>query len=210
MVAAIDQILGEAGWTRDQLCGVGVGCAGPVSAHTGVINNPYTLPTWEACDIVTPLAAEFDRPAYLENDADAAALGEWFAGAGRGAASVVMLTLGTGVGGGVVLEGRVYRGTHGEHPELGHLPVDPNGPECYCGTRGCLESIASGTALAAAGAVAGLADSRAVLAAAAAGNEAARRIVERAGGAENGDLDDPAHVHAGADRVGRRNRRPAF
>jgi glucokinase len=88
-----------------------------------------------------------------------------------------MLTLGTGVGGGVVLDGRVYRGAQGEHPELGHMPIDPAGPACYCGTRGCLESIAAGPALAAAGASAGFADARALLGAAAQGDPRALETV---------------------------------
>ena len=145
MVEAAGQVLAEAGWARGDLSGIGVGCTGPVSAERGVINNPYTLPTWSECPIVERLEAIFHRPAFLENDADAAALGECFAGGARGQRRMVMLTLGTGVGGGVVIDGRVYRGTRGEHPELGHIPIDPAGPACYCGTRGCLEAIASGT-----------------------------------------------------------------
>ncbi len=185
MLAAGDEVLARAGWTRDQLSGVGVGCAGPLNAEAGIINNPYTLPTWDNVDIVSPLRAALGKPACLENDADAAALGEWFAGAARGATRVVMLTLGTGVGGGVVLDGRVYRGTRGEHPELGHMPIARFGSEidadqaCYCGARGCLESIASGTGIADAGKPLGLADSRAVFAAFAAGNVEAVRIIER-------------------------------
>ncbi len=180
MVEAADRVLAEAGWRRDDVCGVGVGCTGPVSAERGVINNPYTLPTWIDCDIVHRLAAIFDRPVYLENDADAAAMGEWFAGAARGFRKVVMLTLGTGVGGGVVTDGRIYRGTRGEHPELGHIPIDASGPACYCGATGCLEAIASGTAIAQAGRSAGFADSREVFHRAADGDPAARAIVERA------------------------------
>jgi glucokinase len=181
MVEAADRVLADAGWTRRELCGVGIGCAGPVSAQRGVINNPYTLPTWIDCDIVGRLSSAFDRPAYLENDADAAALGECFAGSARGCSRVVMLTFGTGVGGGSVIDGRVYRGTQGEHTELGHIPIDRAGPACYCGTRGCLESIASGSAIAAAGKLAGFADSREVFSKAAAGNASARAIVEGVG-----------------------------
>jgi glucokinase len=116
----------------------------------------------------------------LENDADAAALGECFVGAGRGADPVAMLTFGTGIGGAVVLKGKVYRGVNGEHPELGHVPVRAKGPQCYCGARGCLEALASGTAIGLAGQALGLADAREVFAAARAGNLAAARIVARA------------------------------
>ncbi|HEX5447332.1 MAG TPA: ROK family protein [Pirellulales bacterium] len=180
MVETIERVLKQAGAAASELCGVGVGCAGPVNPLRGVINNPYTLPTWNECDIVAALGKSLGLPVFLENDADSAAIGEWYAGAARGAERIVMLTLGTGVGGGVVLDGQVYRGVQGEHPELGHIPIDPTGPECYCGTRGCLESIASGTALADAGAAFGYADSREVFAAAAAGDAGARAIVERA------------------------------
>jgi glucokinase len=179
IVETADRLLAQAGVTRADLCGIGVGCTGPVSAERGIINNPYTLPTWVECDIVSALQKKFDRPAFLENDADAAALGEYFAGAARGARRVVMLTLGTGVGGGVVIDGQVYRGTLGEHPELGHIPVDWNGPACYCGAKGCLESLASGTAISAAGEAAGIGDSREVFARAAAGDTAAQAIISR-------------------------------
>ena len=178
MVAAADDVLAQVGWSRADLCGLGVGCTGPVSAERGIINNPYMLPTWIDCDIISRLRQVFDRPVYLENDADAAALGECFAGSGRGHSKVVMLTLGTGVGGGAVMDGKVYRGTRGEHPELGHIPVQPHGPPCYCGTRGCLESIASGTAIAAAGRQIGLGDSRDVFSNAALGDPAASAILE--------------------------------
>ncbi len=183
MAEAADEVLARAGWSRTDLCGLGVGCTGPVSAERGIINNPYTLPTWTDCDIVSQLRQVFDRPVYLENDADAAALGECFAGSGRGFRQVVVLTFGTGVGGGVVIDGKIYRGTRGEHPELGHIPIDPEGPLCYCGTRGCLEAIASGTAIAAAGRQIGLADCREVFSKATLGDPAASAIVERASAA---------------------------
>jgi glucokinase len=89
------------------------------------------------------------------------------------------LTFGTGIGGATVLDGRLYRGGNGEHPEPGHVPVSPDGPPCYCARRGCLESLASGSAIGAAGREIGLPDAASVFAAAAAGNTAARSIVER-------------------------------
>lgn len=180
MSETAERVLERAGWSKESLVGIGVGCTGPVSAQRGIINNPYTLPTWIDCDIVSALKARFARPVYLENDADAAVLGECFAGSARGHRNVVMLTLGTGVGGGVVVDGHVLRGTQGEHPELGHIPIDPSGPACYCGTNGCLESIASGTAIAAAGRAAGSADSRQVFAQAALADPAAGAIVANA------------------------------
>ncbi|MGC3969217.1 MAG: ROK family protein [Pirellulales bacterium] len=180
IVDAIDECLAEVGASRGVLEGVGVGCAGPANPKRGTIDNPYTLPTWDGVDIVSPLRATFERPAVLENDADAAAVGEAYFGAGRGARSVVMLTFGTGVGSGILIDGRIFRGAADTHPELGHLPFDPAGPECYCGVRGCLESLASGTAISAVGKAAGFGDARGVFTALAAGNAQAQAIVERA------------------------------
>jgi glucokinase len=162
IIAAVDSLLGEIGHTRAALAGVGIGCAGPVHPGRGTIDNPHTLPTWDGVDIVSPLEAEFGLPAILENDADAAAVGEAYFGAGAGKRNVLMLTYGTGVGGGAVFDGRIYRGAMQTHPEFGHLPCEPDGPECYCGIRGCFESIASGTAISAAGEAAGIGDARAV------------------------------------------------
>ena len=209
IVEAANFVLAQAAWTNADLCGVGVGCTGPVIAERGIINNPYTLPTWSECDIVSPLRTVFGRPVYLENDADAAALGECFAGAGQDSSRVVLLTLGTGVGGGVVINSRVYRGTQGEHPELGHMPIDPDGPSCYCGTRGCLESIASGTSIGAAGGAGNVRQSR-CLCPLSQGEPAAAAIVQRRLGAGHRRLDDPAYVHARTDRAGRRSDRRAL
>ncbi|MCK6500233.1 MAG: ROK family protein [Nitrospira sp.] len=165
------------------LAGVGIGCAGPVDPQLGLINNPYTLTGWNHCDIVSPLREALGVPVVLENDADAAAVGECWVGAGCGCDPVVMLTFGTGVGGATVQGGTIQRGVDGEHPELGHLVVRPDGPDCYCGTRGCLESIASGTAIAAAGARHGFDSARAVFQAADAGHPHAVAIVQDVVGA---------------------------
>ncbi len=182
LVESIGRILQQVGWARSELAGLAVGCAGPVDPAAGLINNPYTLAGWNRCDIVTPLRQQFEVPVWLENDADLAALGECFCGAGRGFDPIVMLTFGTGIGGAAVIRGEIYRGTGGEHPELGHLIVEPGGPQCYCGARGCLESLASGTAIGEVGQAADLPDARAVFAAAS-HDEAAQRIVQRAVGA---------------------------
>ena len=177
---AIDGILVSAGCRRDEFVGVGIGCAGPVNPVTGTIHNPFTLPGWEGANPVRILEEEFSVPAYLENDADAAVLGEAHAGAARSLREVVMLTFGTGVGGGALVGGRVYRGVNGEHPEIGHILVAPDGPECYCGMRGCLESVASGTAFAKAGRAEGFADAAEVFEKARAGDARASPMVDRA------------------------------
>jgi glucokinase len=130
------------------ILGIGIGSAGPLDRERGCIQNPYTLPGWEDVDIVSPVAAQFGVPVALENDADAAALGESWAGAGRGLSRLAMITIGTGVGSGLVFNGDIYRGVNGYHPEGGHIIIDPAGPECYCGARGCWESLVSGPAIA--------------------------------------------------------------
>lgn len=177
---AIEEVTATADWPWPKVAGIGIGCAGPVNPFQGSIHNPYTLPGWDNCQIVAPLAARFNVPVRLENDADAAALGECFAGAGRGCNRVVMLTFGTGIGGAAILDGKIYRGANGEHPELGHVPVLPDGPDCYCGRPGCLEALASGTAIQAAGNEAGFPDTRAVFAATAKGDQRAVAIIDRA------------------------------
>jgi len=131
------------------LAGIGIGSTGPIDRQRGCIQNPYTLPGWEDVDIVSPLQEKYNVPIAFENDADAAALGEYWMGAGQGSEKVMMVTFGTGIGTGLVLNGKIYRGVDEAHPEGGHILIEPNGPECYCGAHGCWESLASGPAIAA-------------------------------------------------------------
>jgi glucokinase len=128
--------------------GIGIGCTGPVYPLTGTIGWVEFLPGWEGADLVTPLAQEFGAPAALENDADAAALGEWAWGAGQGTQTFMLVTVGTGIGAGLISGGRLYRGVDGAHPEIGHMVIDPAGPHCFCGAHGCWESLASGPSMA--------------------------------------------------------------
>lgn len=176
----ITEVALEAEWPAGGFSGIGIGCAGPVDPLRGTIHNPYTLPGWDNCNIVARLQEKFVVPVRLENDADSAALGECFVGAGRGFDPVVMLTFGTGIGGATIVAGRIFRGALGGHPEIGHIPVQIGGPVCYCGAAGCFESLASGAAIGAAGSEFGFADSHEVFAATARGHTGARAIVERA------------------------------
>ena len=164
IVDTVKRLLDESGWSAHELQGIGIGCTGPVDRVRGTILNPHTLPGWQGGDVVSPLRDAFGRPVLLENDADMALRGECHAGAGRGFDPVVMLTFGTGIGGAALVHGQVLRGVAGEHPDMGHVSVDPRGPRCYCGTSGCFESLASGSALAAAAAAHGLGDARQLLA----------------------------------------------
>jgi glucokinase len=129
------------------LAAIGIGATGPLDVRAGRIRNPYTLETWADVDVRGPLEEAFEVSVTLENDAVVAALGEWWQGAGRGSPCLAMVTFGTGIGVAVVREGRAYRGAGDAHPEAGHLLVDPSGPRCYCGTRGCWEQLAAGPAL---------------------------------------------------------------
>ena len=173
-------VLRETGWSASDLSGIGVACAGPVDPVRGTIHNPHTLPGWTGCNIVAALNERFGCPVILENDADMALLGECSKGAGRGFDPVAMLTFGTGIGGAARAAGRALRGVGGGHPEMGHVPVDPAGPPCYCGARGCFETLASGSALAAAAQAQGWSDGRELLVRAAEGDPAAQSVRGRA------------------------------
>jgi glucokinase len=126
---------------------VGVGCGGPLDPRTGVILGPPGLPGWDEVPLGRLVAEQFDLPTYVENDATAAALGEdrW---GGWDRRSLVYLTVSTGFGGGVVADGKLFRGAADQGGELGHVVVDWQGRECGCGARGCAEAYVSGTAIA--------------------------------------------------------------
>lgn len=145
LVRMLRQTAGSAGQV---LRGIGIGCTGPVNPFTGTLGRIEFLPGWEGLNLVDELQRAFSVSAAIENDADAAALGEFAWGAGRGATRLIYVTISTGIGGGIVLDGRIYRGVDGCHPEIGHHVIDPSGPRCFCGARGCWESLASGPALA--------------------------------------------------------------
>lgn len=127
--------------------GIGMALAGPVDPVAGTVHNPPNLPTWDGTSPTRDLAANAGLPAWVHNDASLAALGEYVYGMGRHTRSLVMVTVGTGVGGGMVLDGRLYGGARGFAGEIGHMVVEPSGPPCPCGGCGCLEIMASGTAL---------------------------------------------------------------
>ena len=130
-----------------EITGIGIGSTGPVDPFTGFILNADTLPTWQHSDLAGELARQFGVPVAMENDADAAALGEAAWGAGRGKRNFIYVTISTGIGVGVIADGRLYRGVDGFHPEIGHHVIDASAPKCYCGANGCWESLASGPAM---------------------------------------------------------------
>lgn len=128
--------------------GVGIACPGPLDPYIGIVGDVGTLPGWQGCNLVVELEPEFGVPVAVENDADAAALAEANWGAAKGSERFIYITVSTGIGGGIILSGELYRGAHGVHPELGHQVIDASGPLCYCKARGCWESLASGSAMA--------------------------------------------------------------
>lgn len=132
-----------------ELTGIGIGSTGWVYPFTGEFGDVDFLPGWKGCNPVKDLAREFNVRAALENDGDAAALGEAAWGAGKGKSRLIYVTIGTGIGGGIILDGQLYRGADRSHPEVGHHVIDASGPLCSCGFRGCWEVLATGPAMAA-------------------------------------------------------------
>lgn len=148
MVEAIRRLRGDVSTAHASLAAVGFGIPGILDLAAGIVRRSPNLPGWKDFDLRAVLERHLDVPIVIENDANAAVLGEAWLGAGRGAQHILMLTLGTGVGGGVVVAGKILHGARGYGGELGHVAVDPNGPPCHCGSSGCLEQFASGTAIA--------------------------------------------------------------
>ena len=144
MAAAVNDLLKQSALTVADVIAVGFGAPGPMNWQTGVVFSPPNLAGWDN----VPLAAEMSKrlggvPCFVDNDANCACYGEYWLGAGQGTESMAVLTLGTGVGGGVVVFGKLLRGIDGTAAELGHLKVQRDGRRCGCGAKGCLEAYAS-------------------------------------------------------------------
>ncbi len=185
-----------AGVSVESVAGVGISSPGPCDPKRGVVTNAPNLPGFHDVHLTRLVSEALSLPVLLENDANAACYGEFRFGAGRGLRHIVYVTLGTGIGGGIIIDGKIYEGASGAAGEVGHIIIDPDGPPCNCGARGCVEALASGPAIAreakraiAEGRspiMAGLAgDSRPtaelVLRAAQQGDGVAREIIQRAG-----------------------------
>lgn len=134
--------------TPEPVRAVGVSFGGPVEVDGRTVRRSMHIPGWENMDLADRLEADLVLPCTIANDADAAALAEHRYGAGRNISHLLYMTVSTGIGGGIVIGGQIYRGAHAWAGELGHQLLDPNGPPCYCGRNGCLESLASGRAMA--------------------------------------------------------------
>lgn len=187
MAAAVREIIARQG---EEPVGIGVGSPGPLELPLGVLHHPPNLPGFDGLNLRTELEKRLDRAVHVDSDANLAAYGEALLGAGRTfeSESLFMYTLGTGVGSGIVLAGRIWRGMQGAAGESGHGPILPDGPRCGCGARGCLEMYASATAivrrakeLGLEGAGGEVLASSAVAALAAAGDTRALQVFDEAG-----------------------------
>ena len=132
---------------REKVRSITIAAPGPIDIKRGMLVNPPNLP-WQNVPLVAMMGRATGARVNLANDADMAGLGEFHHGAGRGTRNMVYITWSTGVGGGLIIDGKLHRGSHGTAGEIGHMIIDPNGPLDNCGQRGCLEAFVSGTALA--------------------------------------------------------------
>lgn len=147
ILAAIEKLAADVAASGCVLRGVVLGAPGIISTREGTIVSSPNLPGWKDVPLRELVAAAVGRPVLLENDANAAAYGEYWRGAGAGCQSMILLTLGTGVGGGLVLGGELWRGADGMAGEIGHITIEPGGRSCLCGNTGCLEVYASATGI---------------------------------------------------------------
>ena len=146
--AVIEETSARHGVGRESVVGVGIGCPGPLDLESGVVLKTPNL-GWAGYPVRDRISSLLELPATLDNDANCATYGEWWQGAGRGSRSLAGITLGTGIGGGLILDGRLLRGASGCGGELGHTTIDFTGRRCACGNYGCLEAYASGPNIAA-------------------------------------------------------------
>lgn len=167
--------------------GIGVGVAGLIASAEGVVRfSPNAA--WREFPVGPSIGARFGLPWAVDNDATTAAYGEARFGAGSGASNLLFVIVGTGIGGGIVIDGAPYRGAHGFAGEIGHVIVEPGGPRCGCGNRGCLETVASGTAIGRMAQEAAEEDPTSTLGREGRDSLDARRVVELARGGDAGSL----------------------
>ena len=146
--AAIWGLLNNYNISCDDIRGIGVGCGGTVDKDKGCVLSAPNMPGWENLALADAFKQEFNAPAWLDNDGTAATIGEMVFGAGMHAADFVYFTVSAGIGGGIVIDHKLYRGSGGGAGEFGHQVILPDGPPCMCGHHGCLEALASGASIA--------------------------------------------------------------
>ncbi|MFC1897547.1 ROK family protein [Chloroflexota bacterium] len=147
ILSAINHILSQINIDLSQLDSISIASAGAIDFKKGLITSSPNLPDWHDIPLRDIVKEKYAVNVFLINDASAAALGEHHFGVGQGVNNLILLTVGTGIGGGIIINGRLYSGASGSAGEIGHMTIDVNGPRCNCGNTGCLETLASGTAV---------------------------------------------------------------
>ena len=147
IISVIDDLKEEGKVEDVELKSIGIGAPGQLNPAKGTIIEASNLP-FKNFNLVKPISEKFNVPTYLQNDANVAALGEHLLGAGKGTNNMVYITVSTGIGGGAIINGKLYSGNTNNALEIGHTTILPNGPKCNCGNYGCVEAVASGTAIA--------------------------------------------------------------
>ncbi|MCD6384568.1 ROK family protein [Candidatus Sumerlaeota bacterium] len=147
IVASVRTLLAKIALEDIKIIGVGIGAPGPLNSETGVVIKAPNLPGWENIHLRDIVAKELQLPVRIENDANVAAFAEYWKGAGQNSKVMICLTLGTGVGGGIIIDGNIFRGSHFIGAELGHITIKYDGLRCSCGNKGCLEAYVSATGI---------------------------------------------------------------
>jgi glucokinase len=147
MAETVRQAVQEAGLGWEKVQAVGIGVPGPMDPETGIVYNPPNLPGWDHVPLGPRLSEELEVPVFLENDVNLGTLGEHALGVGRGTQDMIGIFVGTGIGGGLILDGKLRSGYRNAAAEIGHMILMPDGPVCGCGKRGCVEALASRTAI---------------------------------------------------------------
>ena len=146
--ALVERVLSDADVNGDRVIGAGMGLPGPINRSTGTVGSSAILPGWVGVDAAAEMHSRLGLPVEVENDANLGALAEFVWGAGQGFSELIYIKLSSGVGAGLLLDGRLYRGSGGTAGEIGHTPARPDGVVCRCGLRGCLETVASARSIA--------------------------------------------------------------
>ncbi|MGL4774322.1 MAG: ROK family protein [Clostridium sp.] len=146
IIKTVETVIEKAEAKQEDIKAIGIGSPGPLDSNKGIIICTPNLP-FTNFNLVKPLTEKFNTQVYLDNDANVATIGEYMLGAGKGTQNCVFFTASTGVGGGAIVDGKIYRGSTSNALEIGHMTVAPFGPRCNCGNIGCLEAMSSGTAI---------------------------------------------------------------
>jgi glucokinase-like ROK family protein len=145
----LEKIVQDSGWATDRLLAIGIGVPGPVDFAKGLLSSPPIMPGWDGFPIIQTVQKRFPTArAVVDNDVNLMALGEQYCGLSKDCENSIFIKIGTGIGAGIICNGRIYRGTNGCAGDIGHISVKKDGPLCSCGNRGCLEALAAGPAIA--------------------------------------------------------------